>query len=362
MAHRARRAAGRRHRTQYHPYRRASARPDRGGLWRERRGRVAGRERRHHRRKGVATRPARSRRSASRSRRSAPDDAVEPQGQGRQAHHAQARADHGGLGRQAHARGGQSCAERAAIAALRSQTVAAGQPGLLASLPKYCDACRARSEDRHALRAAALVDRAGAVGRRADTCRRGAARHQRADVGADLLAAHSRSQRRGRAARVAQYRAAGRRQRRRSARRAARMSKRRRKARERTSELPLDSPNWMPLAEAHRLLTGLLGNGYLAAKDLTAAVAANPSAKRLPCMQRAVASRIAPDQDREIVPLSIRFDFDHEKLRVWEWKDDAPVYYRGPADAAPRGRRVYFDAADAAFFVWRPKFEKIWPG
>ena len=141
------------------------------------------------------------------------------------------------------------------------------------------------------------------------------------------------------------------------------MSKRRRKARGRTGELPLDSPNWMPAAEAHRLLTGLLGNGYLAAKDLTAAVAD----KRLSCMRRAIASRIAPDQDREIVPLSIRFDFDHEKLRVWEWKDDAPVYYRGPApvfgpaDAAPLGAWVYIDAADAAFFVRRPEFEKIWP-
>jgi len=141
------------------------------------------------------------------------------------------------------------------------------------------------------------------------------------------------------------------------------MSRQPRKACGRTGELPLDSPNWMPAAEAHRLLTGLLGNGYLAAKDLTAAVAD----KRLSCMRRAIASRIAPDQDREIVPLSIRFDFDHERLRVWEWKDDAPVYYRGPApvfgpaDAAPLGAWVYIDAADAAFFVRRPEFEKIWP-
>jgi len=120
------------------------------------------------------------------------------------------------------------------------------------------------------------------------------------------------------------------------------MSRQPRKACGRTGELPLDSPNWMPAAEAHRLLTGLRGNGYLAAKDLTAAVAD----KRLSCMRRAIASRIAPDQDREIVPLSIRFDFDHERLRVWEWKDDAPVYYRGPApvfgpaDAAPLGAWV----------------------
>jgi len=100
------------------------------------------------------------------------------------------------------------------------------------------------------------------------------------------------------------------------------MSPRRRKA----EQLPLDSPNWMPVAEALRLLNGLLGNHYLAAKDLFAAAAD----KRLPCMRRLIASEVAPDQDRKIVP---------------------------PADATP----VYFSREDAAFFVWRPKFEKIWP-
>src|SRR5215470_9142670 len=130
------------------------------------------------------------------------------------------------------------------------------------------------------------------------------------------------------------------------------MSEQRRKACGRTGELPLDSPDWMLLAEAHRLLTGLLGNGYLAAKYLTAAAAAKRSDKCLPCMRRAIASWIAPDQDRELLPLSFRFDF--EKLQVWEWRE--PVYL-GPAG----GAWVYVDAADAAFFVWRPKFEKIWP-
>ena len=102
------------------------------------------------------------------------------------------------------------------------------------------------------------------------------------------------------------------------------MSERRKKV----EQLPLDSPNWMPVAEALRLLTGLLGNTYLAAKDLFAAVAAKRYDKRLPCMRRLIASEVA--QDRKIVP---------------------------PADAA----RVLFDREDAACFVWRPKFEKIWP-
>jgi len=100
------------------------------------------------------------------------------------------------------------------------------------------------------------------------------------------------------------------------------MSKRRKKV----EQLRLDSPNWMPVAEAFRLLNGLLGNHYLAVKDLTDAVAD----KRLPCMRRLIASEVAPDQDRKIVP---------------------------PADATP----VYFGREDSAFFVWRPKFEKIWP-
>ena len=100
------------------------------------------------------------------------------------------------------------------------------------------------------------------------------------------------------------------------------MSKRRKKV----EQLRLDSPNWMPVAEAFRLLNGLLGNHYLAVKDLTDAVAD----KRLPCMRRLIASEVAPDQDRKIVP---------------------------PADATP----VYFGREDSAFFVWRPKFEIIWP-
>src|SRR5262249_17567872 len=70
------------------------------------------------------------------------------------------------------------------------------------------------------------------------------------------------------------------------------MSKRRKKV----EQLPLDSPNWMPVAEALRLLNGLLGNHYLAAKDLFAAAAAKRSDKRLPCMRRLIASEVAPDR------------------------------------------------------------------
>jgi hypothetical protein len=130
------------------------------------------------------------------------------------------------------------------------------------------------------------------------------------------------------------------------------MSKRRRKARGRTGELPLDSADWLPVAEPHRLLTGLLGNPYLAAKDLTAAVAAKRSDKRLPCMQRAIASHIASDQDREIVPLSFwdkyEFGFDSVNgLKVCR-KNRFPAY------------PVEFPIP-VAFFVWKPKFEKIWP-
>ena len=132
------------------------------------------------------------------------------------------------------------------------------------------------------------------------------------------------------------------------------MSKRRRKARGRTGGLPLDSRNWMPAAEAHRMLTGSVGDSDLAAKDLTAAVADRRPDKRLPCMQRAIASYIAPAQDREIVPLSFwdkyEFIFDPviEKLRVC--KREAHVL-------TPVG----LAGEDAAFFVWRPKFKKIWP-
>jgi hypothetical protein len=112
--------------------------------------------------------------------------------------------------------------------------------------------------------------------------------------------------------------------------------------------LPLLSANWMPAAEAHRMLIGLLGDPDLAAKDLTAAVADKRSDKRLPCMQREIASHITPD--REIVPPSFwdkyEFGFDpvSEKLQIWA-KGLVAVEFRF---------RV-------AFFVWKPKFEKIWP-
>jgi hypothetical protein len=128
------------------------------------------------------------------------------------------------------------------------------------------------------------------------------------------------------------------------------MSPRRRKARGRTGELPLHSARWMPAAEAHRMLTGSVGDSDLAAKDLTAAVADKRSDKRLPCMQRATASYIAPDQDREIVPLSFwdkhEFGFDpvSEKLQIWT-KGLYAVEFR----------------CRAVFFVWKPKFEEISP-
>jgi hypothetical protein len=105
----------------------------------------------------------------------------------------------------------------------------------------------------------------------------------------------------------------------------------------------------MPAAEAHRMLTGSVGDPDLAAKDLTAAVADKRSDKGLPCMQRAIARHIAPDQDREIVPLSFwdeyEFGFDpvSEKLQIWA-----------------KGLAVDFRFR-VAFFVWKPKFEKICP-
>jgi hypothetical protein len=126
------------------------------------------------------------------------------------------------------------------------------------------------------------------------------------------------------------------------------MSKRRKKV----EQLLLHNANWMPVAEPHRLLTGLVGDGNLAAKDLTAAVAAKRCDKRLPCMQRAIPSHIAPDQDREIVPLSFwdkyEFGFDPVNgLKVCR-KNRFPAY------------PVEFPIP-VAFFVWKPKFEKIWP-
>jgi hypothetical protein len=104
-------------------------------------------------------------------------------------------------------------------------------------------------------------------------------------------------------------------------------------------QLRLDSTNWMPVPEAHRRLTGLVGDPDLAAKDLTAAVAD----QRLPCMQRAIASHIAPDQDRKIVPLSFwdkyEFGFDPVNgLKVCR-KNRFPAF-PGVSRRLPNPRRV----------------------
>jgi hypothetical protein len=64
-------------------------------------------------------------------------------------------------------------------------------------------------------------------------------------------------------------------------------------------------------------------------------------------MQRAIPRHIAPDQDREIVPLSFwdeyEFGFDpvSEKLQIWA-----------------KGLAVEFRSR-VVFFVWKPKFEKM---
>ena len=60
--------------------------------------------------------------------------------------------------------------------------------------------------------------------------------------------------------------------------------------------LPLESPHWWPLTEAHRVLTARLGSPHLAARDLTLALR-DPDG-RLPAMARWVSLPRASVPDR----------------------------------------------------------------
>ena len=118
--------------------------------------------------------------------------------------------------------------------------------------------------------------------------------------------------------------------------------------------LPLDSPNWIPTPEAHRLLAQSLGNPHLAAKDLTVPVAKGD----VPCMCRDISNTVPSGQDRKLMPLTF---FEKYEFQF------APVINSNPATRAlqvvergdylppPYWSGRYF------FFLWKPALQRIWP-
>jgi hypothetical protein len=122
--------------------------------------------------------------------------------------------------------------------------------------------------------------------------------------------------------------------------------------------LPLDSPDWMPIAEAHRLLCSLTGSRALAAKDLTDAMADEDEDRRVPAMRRCFThgirrkadgshERVLIGPERELLPHE--YWIEHE---VQSWSDATFVTLRSNTPASIKGY---------AYFVWEPALAKRWP-
>jgi len=108
--------------------------------------------------------------------------------------------------------------------------------------------------------------------------------------------------------------------------------------------LPLDSPNWMPLADAHRSLCPLLGDRHLAAKDLRNALADDDHARRVHSMRRCTVRDIQQS------------DCQLASYWVEHWLDPRP-----DGVAVMEGSGSIVTVKGYAFFVWKPDLEKIWP-
>jgi hypothetical protein len=114
-----------------------------------------------------------------------------------------------------------------------------------------------------------------------------------------------------------------------------------------------DSPNWIPIVNAHQSLCGLTGNRQLAAKDLTNALADRdvPSMRRCfsPAWWRSPpVGAVLLEPDGELLPAA--YWTEHE---VQSWSSDATF-------VASRGNRGT-EIMGYAYFVWKPALAKIWP-
>jgi hypothetical protein len=114
-----------------------------------------------------------------------------------------------------------------------------------------------------------------------------------------------------------------------------------------------DSPNWIPITEAHRLLCGRAGNRRLAATDLTDAMA-----KGAPSMRRCFGHEIRRKADGSYEEALI--GPERELLPAEHWaeheirgrSDSTVVITRGPKTILVTG---------FVYFVWRPALAKLWP-
>jgi len=134
--------------------------------------------------------------------------------------------------------------------------------------------------------------------------------------------------------------------------------------------LPLDSPNWMPLPDAHRLLCPLLGDRHLAAKDLTDAQADGRVRSMRRCFVygvwrewekgRVVDQARGYREGKVVSEERVLIGPERELLRrehwteheLQSWSDATFVTRRSNTPASIKGY---------VYFVWKPDLEKIWP-
>jgi hypothetical protein len=119
-----------------------------------------------------------------------------------------------------------------------------------------------------------------------------------------------------------------------------------------TRRFPLESPNWIPIVNAHQSLCGVTGNRQLAAKDLTNALADRdvPSMRRcfLPERRSPPVGAVLLAPDGELLPAA--YWTEHEVVQ--SSLSDATIVAR---------RSMPLEIAGYAYFVWKPALAKIWP-
>lgn len=126
-----------------------------------------------------------------------------------------------------------------------------------------------------------------------------------------------------------------------------------------TRRFPLDSPNWIPIVNAHQSLCGLTGNRQLAAKDLTNALAD----RDVPSMRRC----FLPEW-RSLPVGAVLLEPDGESLPAAYWTEH--LVQSGSSDATfvtsrgsfvPGHGYMFAEITGYAYFVWKPALAKIWP-
>jgi len=130
-----------------------------------------------------------------------------------------------------------------------------------------------------------------------------------------------------------------------------------RKTSRKPASLPLDDPRWLPIGEAHRLLTLRLGNGSLAALDLTDTLAGG----RVRCLCRSLR-----DGERSPAPASFWAGYElrswSDGLHVISRRERLRVRSDGAFVVTSRtAGGIIIPLRGWAFFVWRPDFETRWP-